>query len=1377
MALRANTLVNGEWTTTTFNVDHVLRAHNNKPETPDLMDVEKPPILGLLTQTVIRSPLVHWILPARLRGPKIHDVAFIGDDFVQIKELRPDGLLWDVIRKENFGTRIRNACVVGSVDAYLRDTDVVNGAVNGTPKVKDEDDDIYMPASESPRADSAGDVLPPQYLLLQLQTGDSIFLMLHQTANGGMELVSNRYRVSRVMLNLQPGMHLAVDPSSRYMAIGCSEGVFAVYSLHSRDELKTQFSEGLNLRYVEAETYIYFTGVLIKMEFLYPSPDDAGHVILLALVVIKGRTRMLTWEWETGSELKHIRARSLKGHLLEEKRRMPELLIPLRAKSAFILVCGNTMAICEDLLLGSPNFVDFNNNVDPPTTYHHGSGSPLWTAWARPIRFPARTKVVDDIYLVREDGIIKILEVDMSDATVDLNNVIGELKANCGRALACLEPPKMDRDLLVTGGDSCSGGTYLVAARSYPAFQEPIQNWSPSQDFVTTYEDQERDVGDRYSKPRNSGLIPKPDRIFSCGGKGMKGAITEFRHGLEASIGLEMDYDISITDAWVLYPDPENIDDYGVSFFLMAVEDRSAVLRLAADAADVRELDQDSTVFDLGFRTITARMQGRSMIQVTEKSIVEITGSTCHTYTADQLLDVRSEGVLLGCGGSIFSSAIGGRVVIFTTYLDQSVWLQLLDLEDTSTSMQVDSGAAAAPKGCVRTIGQFSSNVSGLNIATVNSVLCAIVAEQSYESFTLSFVPLLEGETKVVSIPPTYGNKKTRLEGIVSIAISPDVPGHILLLCGTRNGVLIILELDRGTLKVITSRYYRIGATSAVVTIDEHIEDLFFVNCGSKLYAIRPEMSKGSAFSPRRWLHQTQIHQVWLCDNARPEYHAPKINSTARIRPSVSGGIGGSMLFVAGSQLLIARLSMQPKAVPRHLVIECTPTRLLYSSALQVLVVAASLNGKSTLLFFDPDTGCNLSEPIDQKTKAPIDFVSGLGNISERIFRLFEWTFEKGKMKWYYIIVATSSGRVLVICIENLDQFREQMQKASRREHDGDRGKGVEMPKIRYFLKHKFKGRDDATAAVGYPDGIIWSHGNLVLVEALNVTEKKFETIGKYRLPSPAINLSYENGKIYVLTKLHSLEILQMVPGPDGLEITRTHGDPLGRAALHHTIIDQPTSRPIHLISDKMTSLVGLWPTENTKADTLEPVFEAQLPYSVLRFRVGRCRPIWDPFWTSTGRAMHSTDQIMSLEDLPNAASRTETLGLSMNGSLSHYTILDAATWEFLRFLIDLAIRSPKVCEFTYKDFPVPLGVVGPVTDPKIMMHIDGDILRRCLELRVLEDLLRLGTKTQEARMVFSRFLQLLETLHLGTLPKNAAPLLYVEQAYADLAFLLRPVL
>jgi len=154
--------------------------------------------------------------------------------------------------------------------------------------------------------------------------------------------------------------------------------------------------------------------------------------------------------------------------------------------------------------------------------------------------------------------------------------------------------------------------------------KEPIQNWSPSQDFVTTYKDQDRDMGDRTSRSRDNYLIPKPDRIFSCGGKGLGGAITEFRHGLEASIGLEMDYDIPIMDVWVLYPESDNVDDYGASFFLMAVEDRSAVLRLSADAADVRELDQDATGFDLNFRTVAATMQGSTIIQVTEKSIVAI---------------------------------------------------------------------------------------------------------------------------------------------------------------------------------------------------------------------------------------------------------------------------------------------------------------------------------------------------------------------------------------------------------------------------------------------------------------------------------------------------------------------------------------------------------------------------------------------------------------------------------------------------------------------------------------------------------------------------------------------------------------------------------
>jgi hypothetical protein len=690
--------------------------------------------------------------------------------------------------------------------------------------------------------------------------------------------------------------------------------------------------------------------------------------------------------------------------------------------------------------------------------------------------------------------------------------------------------------------------------------------------------------------------------------------------------------------------------------------------------------------------------------------------------------------------------------------------------------MQEGDNSTSASQTSASTISQFSPNVTSIAIGTINSTLCAIVAEQNEDSLSLTFVPVRGGEGKVVSITPMYEGKKIQLGGIVSIAMSPDVLGHILLLCGTRNGVLITLEINKTTLEIVTCKYYRVGATPAVVTIDEFTDNLFFVRCDSKLYTVTPKMSVVLDGAPRHWLHQVKIHQVWLCDNARPEYFPPKISSTARMRPNLSGSIGGSMLFVAGSQLLIARLCMQPKPVPRHLVIRCTPTRLMYSSTLQVLVVAASLNGKSTLLFIDPDTGYDLSEPIDHHTKVPISFVSGLGNSNERVFRLFEWTLDKGKSRWYYIVVATSSGRVLVINIENLDRFREEMQKARHHEQEGNMGKSIERSKIRFFLKHKFRGKSAATAVIGYPDGIIWSHGNLLLCEALSLTERKFETVGRYELPSPAINLSYENGKIYVLTSLHSLEILEMVSRPHGYQITRTHGDPVGRAALHHTIVDRSTAHPIHLVSDKMCSLVGMWPTQNTKADTLEPVFEAQLPYSILRFRFGKCRPIWDPVWTSAGSGTQSpTNQVLSLENSPMLMNRSETLGLSISGSLSHYTILDVVVWEFLRFLIDLALRSPKVCEFTYKDSPMPL--TGPVKEPKIMMHIDGDILRHCLELRILEDLLQLDVHGEETGILFGRFVELLQGVHLGTLPVEAPPTVYMEQAYADLDFLLRPVL
>jgi hypothetical protein len=142
--------------------------------------------------------------------------------------------------------------------------------------------------------------------------------------------------------------------------------------------------------------------------------------------------------------------------------------------------------------------------------------------------------------------------------------------------------------------------------------------------------------------------------------------------------------------------------------------------------------------------------------------------------------------------------------------------------------------------------------------------------------------------------------------------------------------------------------------------------------------------------------------------------------------------------------------------------------------------------------------------------------------------------------------------------------------------------------------------------------------------------------------------------------------------------------------------------------------------------------------------------------------------------ELRDPRKRSELLGLSITGVLSHYTFLDFKTWQFLRFLINLAIRSPSLCEFTYQDDPVPLDLA---VEPKLMMHVDGDILKRCLEGRSLENLLHISHDTAETRKIFETFRELLQAADCGKLENNAPPAAYVDQAYAFLQFFLRPVL
>lgn len=145
---------------------------------------------GLLTQTVIPSPVIRWMIPARLRSKEHNDVVFIGDKRLQIKEV-VNGHLEDVVEKTDVDASIIGAKVI-NVSAHL-------------PL------DVQM--NTTARAESLGidpDQLPPQILLLSLEMKKLLFL--YRSINSSYFVTYHRPLPSDVSLPEKFGRHIAVDP-------------------------------------------------------------------------------------------------------------------------------------------------------------------------------------------------------------------------------------------------------------------------------------------------------------------------------------------------------------------------------------------------------------------------------------------------------------------------------------------------------------------------------------------------------------------------------------------------------------------------------------------------------------------------------------------------------------------------------------------------------------------------------------------------------------------------------------------------------------------------------------------------------------------------------------------------------------------------------------------------------------------------------------------------------------------------------------------------------------------------------------------------------------------------------------------------------------
>lgn len=486
-------------------------------------------------------------------------------------------------------------------------------------------------------------------------------------------------------------------------------------------------------------------------------------------------------------------------------------------------------------------------------------------------------------------------------------------------------------------------------------------------------------------------------------------------------------------------------------------------------------------------------------------------------------------------------------------------------------------------------------------------------------------------------------------------------------------------------------------------------------------------------------------YRVWPVDASKLDaMPAPVHFATAVDMPSDDGIT--PILMISGSRLLLAELHQEPGPVPRSIPVDGVPNRIIYSHYTQCLVVAVTQDDKPTLLFINPDTGEDVGSPTD-RNEAAVDYISGLGKAGDRIMGLTEWSYRRDGKVWNFIIVTTRGGRLIVVST----------QKGASRE--------AAPPSIRYWMRFKEELKEPIYSVVGYDEGLICCVGETIQWKVLDVKERMLKASKIFRLNSPATSLRISNGKLLALTSRESLVVVDYKEG-DELLARLCHEDSWRRKGTD--FIEVAGTQPeeprgsIILVADRDCGVGALWVPWQTPEKEFEVVLEAELAVSVRRFRRARTRAVWEQRQQSPkyGRLAATVDD-------------AEILGVALNGSLHHFTLLSLEAWRLLRFIQNIALASEELCPCRQLRDHRPVESAEPRPDGGLEMHVDGDILQRCLKKRALE---RLITRPEHV----SRFMGLLEELDDGRqavgLAANGDPGRHFQLAYEILEYYLRPV-
>lgn len=216
MSVQTRVLVNNQWATRIVDINQIMAGNRDpvgeqKPDINGTLGALKPPVLGLLTQTLIKSPVIRYIIPARIRHQKYNDVLLIYNNYIEIKEVVTQGYLpdlsvelRDIAVKLDFDSPIRAARVFGcprKITASVQEPTGIDAIVKKEQLPSEDDTDEYHVG------------IPPQILILSLESKKLVFLFASHDTSGAVHFVSSeRVLPSQVEHNRQLGESIAVDP-------------------------------------------------------------------------------------------------------------------------------------------------------------------------------------------------------------------------------------------------------------------------------------------------------------------------------------------------------------------------------------------------------------------------------------------------------------------------------------------------------------------------------------------------------------------------------------------------------------------------------------------------------------------------------------------------------------------------------------------------------------------------------------------------------------------------------------------------------------------------------------------------------------------------------------------------------------------------------------------------------------------------------------------------------------------------------------------------------------------------------------------------------------------------------------------------------------